>query len=307
MLGCALISIEAPGTDLRSPYASQSDDAFNGRTLDQEVVNPILQQKRIPSTKNAYLAMFRRSVGFTAATRNGVRDKKAYDGLLQLIGYIDTCSQDERSAFLLKLLCRLVELREKSDIRLLRLNRIGATQYRELISGLLKVPSQGRLPVMIVVSILYAVKAHYSLTWTIEFQGINQSDAARGAYGDVTIKDGERVVLAAEITERKVDKPRLVATFNSKISPDGLKDYVFFVKLPSPTEEAYEQAAQYFAQGSEVNFVDILTWSWVSLVTIGQTGRDAFNAQLTLMLTADDVPRSVKVSWNDLVAKITSI
>jgi len=121
LLGCALISIEAPGTDLRSPYASQSDDAFNGRTLDQEVVNPILQQKRIPSTKNAYLAMFRRSVGFTAATRNGVRDKKAYDGLLQLIGYIDTCSQDERSAFLLKLLCRLVELREKSDIRLLRL------------------------------------------------------------------------------------------------------------------------------------------------------------------------------------------
>ena len=151
---------------------------------------------------------------------------------------------------------------------------------------------------------MYAIKAHFSLGWAIEYQGINEADAPGGAGGDVTVRSQDAIILAAEITEREVDKSRVVAIFNRKISPAGIRDYIFFAR---PTEEAAAQANQYFAQGSEVNFVDIHSWTTMSLVTMGQTGRDAFNAQLTLMLAADDIPRSVKVAWNDLVAKITSI
>ena len=307
LIGCVLVSLDAPSADIRKPYANQAANAFSGRALDEEVVNPFLHEKRIPSSRGPYLSTFRRSVDFTPATRTGVRDKPGFDALLKLIEYLQSCSTDTRVAFLLKLLCRLVQLREESNIPLLKLNRVSVAQYDRLIAGLLKVQSGGRIPVMIVVAVLHAIKAHFSLDWIIEYQGINESDAAVGAGGDVTVRDGESIVLAAEITERKVDKSRVVATFNTKISPAAIRDYIFFVKLPSPTDDAIAQANQYFAQGSEVNFVDIHTWACMSLVTIGQTGRDAFNAQLAIMLNADDVSRTVKVAWNGLVVAITSI
>ena len=101
-----------------------------------------------------------------------------------------------------------------------------------------------------------------------------------------------------------MDKSRVVATFNRKISPAAIQDYIFFAPH---TEDALIQANQYFAQGSEVNFVDIFNWATMSLVTMGQTGRSAFNAQLIALLDADDVPRSLKVAWNDLVGKLTIV
>lgn len=307
LIGCVLVSLEVPSADIRKPYSNQAPNAFNGRTLDEQVVNPFLHEKRIPSSRGPYLSTFRRSVDFTPATRAGVRDKLGFDALLRLIEYVGSCSSNDQINFLLKLLCKFTQLREESNIPLSKLNRVSVAQYDRLIAGLLKVPSGGRLPVMIVVSVLYAIKTHFSLDWTVDYQGINESDAAGGAGGDVTVKDRESIVMAAEITERRVDKSRVVATFNTKISPAAIRDYIFFVNLPSATDEAIAQANQYFAQGSEVNFVDIHTWASMSLVTLGQAGRDAFNAQLAVMLGADDVSRAVKVAWNGLVAEITSI
>ena len=157
------------------------------------------------------------------------------------------------------------------------------------------------------VSVLYALKVHFSLDWTIDHQGINEADSAAGAGGDVTVRNGAKIVVAAEITERPIDKSRVVATFNTKIGPNAIRDHIFFVNHPSETEEAVRQANQYFAQGSEVNFVDIRMWAKMSLVTMGHAGRSAFNSQMTAMLDGNDVPRSVKVAWNDLVALITTI
>jgi hypothetical protein len=304
LIGCVIVSLDDTSLDIRKPYANQAPDAFNGRTLDEKVVNPFLHEKRIPSSRGPYLSTFRRSVDFTPATRQGVRDKAGFDALLHLIDYVRSAAEDGRSNFLIKLLCRFVQLRESSNIPLSKLNRVSLAQYSQLIAGLLKVPSGGRIPVIVVVAVLHAIKSHFSLGWTIEYQGINEADAAAGAGGDVTVRDGEAIILAAEITEREVSKSRVVAIFNRKISPAAIRDYIFFAPY---SEEALAQANQYFAQGSEVNFVDIHNWMSMSLVTMGQTGRDAFNAQMTLMLAAEDVPRSVKVAWNELVASITII
>lgn len=118
------------------------------------------------------------------------------------------------------------------------------------------------------------------------------------------MSDETGVIFAAEVTEREVDKSRVVATFNRKISPAAIRDYIFFAPY---TEDAAAQANQYFAQGSEVNFVDVLTWATMSLVTMNQAGRSAFNSQLVQLLDADDIPRTVKVAWNDLVGTLTSV
>lgn len=304
LLGCVLVALEDSSIDIRKPYSDQAANAFSGRSLDENVVNPFLHEKRVPSSRGPYLSVFRRSVDFTPATRQGVRDKVAFDAFLELVEYVRVSSHTSKEAFLISVLCAFVALREASNIPLTKLNRMSAVQYQRLIAGLLKISSGGRLPTMIVVAVLQAIKAHFSLGWSIEYQGINEADSAAGAGGDVTVRDQGSIVLAAEITERHVDKARVVATFNRKIGPAAIEDYIFFA---SATEEAIVQSNQYFAQGSEVNFVDILSWAWISLITIGQSGRDAFNVQMLLMLDLDDVPRGLKVAWNDLVATITSV
>ena len=71
LLGCLLARIQDKAINVRRPYVSQGDDAYNGRTLDERVVNPVLQGKRIPSSRGPFLSVFRRSVEFRLITRDG--------------------------------------------------------------------------------------------------------------------------------------------------------------------------------------------------------------------------------------------
>lgn len=184
LIGCVLASLADESIDIRKPYASQGENSFNGRTLDEVVVNPFLHERRVPSSRGPYLSTFRRSVDFTPATRQGVRDKIGFDALLELIEYVQSLDRAGRDRFLVGLLYGFVQLRESSLIPLSKLNRASVAQYSRLIEGLLKVPSGGRLPVIIVISVLHAIEQHFSLRWNIEFQGINEADAAGGAGGD---------------------------------------------------------------------------------------------------------------------------
>ena len=74
----------------------------------------------------------------------------------------------------------------------------------------------------------------FNLGQTIDYQGINIADAASGEAGDITIKRGSEVVIAAEVTERVVERSRVVSTFTTKIAPLGIQDYLFFVKEAAP-------------------------------------------------------------------------
>jgi len=78
-------------------------------------------------------------------------------------------------------------------------------------------------------------------------------------------------MLAAEVTERLVDRARVVATFNTEIIQTGIQDYLFF---GDPDAEA--QANQFFAQGHEINFVDLPNWIHVAIATIGRDGQQSF-------------------------------
>ena len=42
LLGCALVHIINPTVNIRLPYVKQGPTAFNGRTLDEQVINPFL-------------------------------------------------------------------------------------------------------------------------------------------------------------------------------------------------------------------------------------------------------------------------
>ena len=307
LLGCAIARLQDKSINIRKPYMNQGADAFNGRTLDEKVINPFFHEKRIPSSRGPYLSAFRRSVRFDRSTRGGLRDKAGYDSLLSLISYLESTSDEpELLAFLRYLLFKFAVLREAAVIPLSRLQRLSLNQYEVLLSNLLSTPSGGRFPVLLVVAAFTAIKDFFGLDWEISYQGINVSDTASGAGGDITVKTHGEILFAAEVTERPIDKSRLVATFNTKIAPSGLEDYLFFVRLAGVGPDTKKQAHQYFSQGHEVNFVEIKDWILMSLATVGKKGRAIFNQVLVRLLDVPEIPKSVKVAWNEQIARIVS-
>lgn len=305
LLGCLLARIQNKSFNIRQPYVNLSEYAFNGRTLDERVVNPFLHDKRVPSSRGCYLSVFRRSV--TLEPRGGLRDVEGYESLLDILGRIESTSDDAYLGKLLDaLLHRFIVLREESAVPLNRLQRFSLDQYRALIDCLLSSSSGGRFPLFIVVAALRAINLHFELGWTVSFQGINVADRASGAVGDVTVTNAAGVVaLSAEITERRIDRARVVSTFNAKIGPAGVSDYIFFVTEPA-ADDARAQAYRYFAQGHEINFADITTWAGMILVTLSQAGRSIFNQEVLAMLDTPEVPKALKVAWNDCANRIVA-
>jgi SacI restriction endonuclease len=304
-LGCALVRLLDKRANLRLPYANQGSLAYNGRTLDEKVVNPFLHDRQIPASKGPYLATFRRSVRFERATRKGMRDKDGYDAFLQVIATLEkTTGESEIRDLIRHLLYRFVMLRDEAQIPLALVNRLNLAQYDQLLAGLLETPSGGLIPVLLTVAMLQALKQCFVLAWTIEWQGINVADRASGAGGDVTVrKDGE-LHFAIEITERPIDRSRVVSTFNTKIGPGGISDYLFIFAHAQPSPEARQYAEVLFSQGHDVNFVEIKPWLINNLATLGGVCRTVFTKEFLGLLGNDSVPATLKVKWNDLVKQL---
>ncbi|MEW6387754.1 MAG: restriction endonuclease, SacI family [Thermodesulfobacteriota bacterium] len=306
LLGCIIAKIQDKSINIRQPYIDQGPNAFSGRTLDEKVINPFLHDKKIPSSRGPYLSVFRRSVKFDDSIRPGLRDKEGFDSLLNLIGHLETLTSDiDLTNFLQHILFKFAELREKAKVQLFRPQRLSLEQYEALISALLATPSGGRFPVLLLVATFRTIKAFFNLDqWEIIWQGINVADTASGAGGDITIKKGDQILLAVEVTERPLDRSRVVATFNTKIAPAGIEDYLFFLKTASLPADVKDQAQKYFAQGHEVNFVDIKNWILMSLITTGKEGRSIFCQEFLSLLEDPSIPQFLKISWNEQLSFI---
>lgn len=304
LLGCCLARLQDDQIDITKPYVNQGDDAYNGRTLDEKVVNPFLQEREIPSSKNPFLSALRRNISFTPETAKGLRDKQAFEGMLTFIDALKAGSDAECQAYLRYLLGAFIRLRNESAIILSRINRVSIEQFGRLIDALLATPSGGLLPVLLAVAAFEAIKRSYDLPWDVEFQGINVADSQKGVGGDITVTRDGNVVLSVEVTEREIDQARLRSTFATKIAPHGIDDYLFFFSATQPTDEARAAARTYFAQGHEINFAPVRDWIITVLTTIGAKGRSVFIDTFIELLDTRDVPASIKVAWNDNVRAI---
>jgi SacI restriction endonuclease len=305
LLGCVVAKLTDPKINIRQPYVDQGEAAFSGRTLDEKVINPFLQAAQIPCSRGPYLAVFRRGVQFVLSTRGGLKDKSGYDALLQIFDYIEVQPEPSTVSGLLDyVLHKFIALREEADIQIARLPRISLGQYSALLAGLLGIPSGGRIPVILVVAMLKTIKAVFKLDWEIEYAGINVADAAAGASGDITVKNAGVIVMILEVTERPVEASRVRSTFRAKIATSGVVDYLFLVNLDRVSPEAVEEARKYFAQGYEVNFIDVTTWVLMCLATLGVAGRSEYNTSLTKLFGGPELPNAVKVGWNEEVLKL---
>jgi len=307
LLGCALAKLLDRSINVSLPYASHGEGAFNGRTLDEQVINPFLNDKRIPSSRGPYLATFRRNVKFVSETASGLRDKVGYDAFLEFLNTLANADDATLRRLVLYLLCRFVWLRNAAVIPLSRIRRLSLEQLGLIIERLLQIHSGGLLPVLLTVSMLRTLKSCYELQWDVQWQGINVADAASGSMGDVTVRNEGVVLLAIEITERRIDKARVTATFNTKIMNSGIEDYLYIYTKDFPDEEAKAAARAFFSQGHEIGFLQIRDWIVNNLATIGSNGRERFTAELLTLLDARDVPAILKVAWNDSVRDTVSV
>ncbi len=302
LLGCIVAKLSDPHVNVRLPYVSHGTDAFNGRTLDETVVNPFFQSKQIPSSRGPYLSVFRRTVRFTQETRTGLRDKSGYDAFLGVLTYIEGIkSGDELRGLLAYVILQFILLRETSKIPLARPQRISLIQYEQILKELLATPSGGRIPMLLANAIFLTLKEHYSLDWEIVAQQINAADRATGAAGDITIRSGERIVMAVEVTERPIERSRVESTFRNKIAPQSISDYLFLVHLPKVENDAKILASDYFAQGHDVNFFDLRGFILASLAAAGAPGRAVFKEKLLVLLDEPNIQNTLKVAWNEAI------
>ncbi|MCA9469653.1 MAG: restriction endonuclease, SacI family [Nitrospira sp.] len=301
LIGCILARIIDSEIDIRHPYMNQGENAFNGRTLDEKVVNPFLHDKMIPCSKGPYLSALRRNVSFNEETSKGLRDKDAFRALLTYLKEIEENDEGSSRLYLQHLLKNFIQIREASHIELAHIQRLSLEQFGILIGGMLQIPSGGLLPVLLSVAMFQTIKDCFGLKWKIEWQGINVSDKASGVGGDITIIEKSDVILAVEITERPIDRSRVVSTFNTKIAPHGINDYLFFFASANPTEEARDAARQYFAQGHDISFLPVQDWLIHSLGTIGPKCRSQFTGNFLRLLGEQTIPANLKLAWNDRV------
>ena len=306
ILGCGLAHLTDSSIDITKPYVAQGENAFSGRTLDEKVVNPFLQRNLIPCSKGPYLATFRRNVAFIPETGLGLKDTTGYEAFLHYINFFQRADEQQAKFLLTYLLYRFLVLREQFNVPISRIARLSVEQLTSLITSFLAVPSGGLIPVLIVVATLETIKNGYGLPWDISRQGINESDAATGAGGDVTVRVEGEVLLAIEVTERPIGRERVIATFNTKIVPNGLKDYLFAYTDTAPAEEAKSVARGYFAQGHEVNFLQIAEWVVNILISFGAQHRQRFIHVMADELSKRTVPVAVKLAWNNIITKIVN-
>lgn len=305
LLGCALVHIINPTVNIRLPYVKQGTDAFNGRTLDEQVINPFLMSKQIPCSKGPYLATFRRNVKLDESTRSGLRDQHGYDAMLVMLAAIEAAdSEDIRKAFLSCLLKRFIILREKSNIQLAGIARMSVEQYQVFLDTLLHNQSGGLLPMLVTVAAFQTINDQYSCGWDISYQGINAADGATGAPGDITILNNGQIVKAIEVTERPINETRVVTTFNTKIAINDVKDYLFVYTSIPPEEGSYNVAKVYFAQGYDINFIKLSNFVLSTFIAGNVETRQRFTDHMLALLRQDSVPAAVKTAWNDSLQEI---
>ena len=249
--------------------------------------------------------MLRRNISFVPETAKGVRDKNAFQAMLEYIDELGTADAETAVTYLRNLLFSFLVLRDKSRITLLRINRLSLEQYGFLLDSLLGTQSGGLLPLLVGVATFESIRETYGLPWTIDWQGINVADAASGAGGDITVSRDGRPIITIEVTERPIDRARVRATFNTKISPNRLDDYIFFYSGPEPSDDAREAARTYFAQGHDVNFLPLKDWTMTVMSALGQAGRRVFVDRMVALLE-QKAPAGIKVVWNDAIRTIVS-
>ncbi len=298
LVGCAIARILDPQIDIRLPATEHGENAFSGRSLAERVITPFMQGKSIPVSVAPYLSSIRGGARFVEGGEPRIqRDKPSFAALVNVVDYLRNHGDLECRRYLRYILRCFIELRETGNISLKRIAQPSLVQLDSLIRGLLDVKSGGRISSFLATAMFQTLSDCHNLGWKVEFQGINVADKASGAVGDITIQKNGELILGVEVTERPISQARVTLTFDQKVAPAELADYLF-VTTAKPEEQAVAAARSYTAVGHEMNFVCLPKWIFCNLATIGPKCRIIFQDKMIELCQSVGVPAELKLAWN---------
>ncbi|HWY60935.1 MAG TPA: restriction endonuclease, SacI family [Rhizomicrobium sp.] len=298
LIGCAIARILDSEIDIRLPATEFGENSFSGRGLADRVVTPFMRNKSVPISASPYLSSLRGGARFIDGGEPRIqRDKAGYAALVAVVAYLKDLDIISATLYLRYLLRQFIKLRDSANIILTRVAKLSLEQLSKLTLGLLDVKSGGRFPSFLATAMFQTLNECHKLGWQVDFQGINVADKASGAVGDITIQKDGKVILGVEVTERPIEGARVILTFEQKVSPAALTDYLF-LSTAQPAAEAIAAAKSYTAAGHEMNFMPIQTWLRSILGTIGPDCRILFQDKMIALIGLLDVPADLKIAWN---------
>ena len=177
LVGCAIARALDPRIDIRFPATQSSQNAFSGRSLDENVVARFLRERSIPiSAASPYLSALRGGAKFVKDGQPRIqRDQPSFDALVSIIDYLRGLDVHATRAYLRYLLRRFIQLRESSTISLKRIAKPNLEQLRRLIEGLLIIRSGGRIPAFITTAMFQTLSDCLQLGWGNRVSGYQRS------------------------------------------------------------------------------------------------------------------------------------
>lgn len=273
ILACALAKVHRPGVDIRKPYTEISgDDAFSGRTYDEQHLSPFLFAHDLPcNPTTAFLtpALRNRNQALTPDLNLVGRPPVVYQAALRLL----TDVAEERAsaeALLTETLRWLLIVREEKRQRMasllagLRASEgalpLSAENIVTLIEQHLRLPGSSRLPVLVVAAAYRAADARLGeRARTLESH--NAADFQTGAVGDVeiTLIGEDKVITGYEMKMRRVNQEDIQVALR-KLARTGVQNYIF-ITTDRIDPGVQEYAASLYPQtGIEITVLDCLSF-----------------------------------------------
>ncbi len=308
LVGCAVARIINKDIDIRLPATDSGNNAFSGRSLGENAVAPFLRDRAIPILASSpYLSALRGGARFMKDGEPRIQsDQGGFDALVAVVDYLRELDDGLAREYLRYLLRRFIELRESGNIPLKKIAKPNLQQLGRLIDGMLTVKSGGRIPAMLATAMFQTIGECHALGWHVEFQGINVADKASGAVGDISIRKSGILILGVEVTERPINQTRVTSTFEDKVSPSGLADYLFITTV-KPDDGALAAARSYTGVGHEMNFVILSNWLHDNLSVVGPACRSLFQSRMIDLLGTGGIPAELKVAWNARMDQVLGI
>ncbi len=274
ILSCMLAKIHQPDIDPRKPYTRiGSDDAFSGRTYDEQYLSHFISVHRLPCNSTTVFltpALRNRNMALTIGLDLVGRPPEVYEKTLQTLD--DVANARVPAAQVLTETIRvLILIRDEKLARIMTLLRelrrdegilpLSSEGIVNLLSQHLACRNSSRLSVLIVAAAYQAVSGQLGEEAKV-LQGHLSADEQSGATGDVEIcmANDDRVVTTYEMKARRVTRSDIDRALQKIAGLEPPVDNYIFITTDRIDEDVCEYARTIYEQtnGTELVILDCI-------------------------------------------------
>ena len=269
LMACLFAKVHNPQFDIRKPSTKiAGDDAYSGRTYDQDYIAPFIVQHALPcNSTTAFLTPALRNINtaLTLGTNLEGRPPELYETVLHLLDEVQkgNVSAEELLAEVVR---SLLSLRDENRQRLeVLLNPSGdfegelplsAEAIVTLIEQHLQCPYTSRLPVLVVAA-AYKAADTFLGERARPLYSHTAADTQTGASGDleITLIDEDEVITGYEMKDKRVNRADIDRALQ-KISDSGKRvDNYIFITTDIIEVEVSEYAASVYERTGGIEMV----------------------------------------------------